>query len=591
MIRNSSALKKLQPPSLEQTCRRYLEIVRPLVSENAFLQTERLVQDFLAHDGPLLQQQLAQPTSDTTDNYVAKFWRDMYLQAREPLSPYHNPALLCRLPTAISTRRFSRRAAVIAASALELARQIQSKSFGSDSERGNPLCDAQYEFMFGSIRLPGERRDRIVRTSGNKHFVVAHGGNLFKIAAPDNGRHSVGEIETAIAEILRTPSTELGLGILTTLPRTEWATLRRRLRRAPSTRDTLRTIDTAAFVLCLEPDTSANPAILANRILHEHASNRWYDKVLQLVVFEQPFFGINMEHSAVDGHACALLAQKICDRLPYMDLLTPSPLPRLMPIAPLAWDREACAIDLRRAQTARATCCRGLRTVVVKWQSPADLSTLDHAIQLAIQLSYLKLTGTITSVYKPVHMRRFVDGRTEAVHPVTPSSLAFCRRLLAGAATSELSGLAYRAMEEMTTRAAHSRKGEGINRHLFALQRVAQQLGRMPALFADATYQAVLGPTVLCSSSVRVHPQTNGDIPNLELLAFAPVRADGFGIGYIPQRGHTLVAITGYRDDTAHFAALLEESIGVVFETLMQPTDAVTPTLTRSADRHVRQGR
>ena len=65
--------------------------------------------------------------------------------------------------------------------------------------------------------------------------------------------------------------------------------------------------------------------------------------------------------------------------------------------------------------------------------------------------------------------------------------------------------------------------GQGFDRHLFALRKIAEQKsGTMPSLFADPHYQ-LINHIILSTSTLSS--------PAIEFGGFAPVVPNGFGIG------------------------------------------------------------
>jgi carnitine O-acetyltransferase len=109
-------------------------------------------------------------------------------------------------------------------------------------------------------------------------------------------------------------SSQHGLGILSSLPRSRWAKAREVLCQSVQNAAALNIIDSALFVLVLDDfspndvhETAANMLHGTNRLAdgdtYQVGSclNRWYDK-LQLIVCEDGTAGCNFEHSGVDGH-------------------------------------------------------------------------------------------------------------------------------------------------------------------------------------------------------------------------------------------------------------------------------------------------
>lgn len=65
-------LPKLPLPSLESSCQRYLQALKPLQSEQEQDDSVRAVQNFLHGEGPILQAQLAE-YNDSHENYFENF--------------------------------------------------------------------------------------------------------------------------------------------------------------------------------------------------------------------------------------------------------------------------------------------------------------------------------------------------------------------------------------------------------------------------------------------------------------------------------------------------------------------------------------
>ncbi|MFO1067970.1 MAG: choline/carnitine O-acyltransferase [Geminicoccaceae bacterium] len=535
--------RRLPLPPLDTTLDRYLAIVRPLLTETGFAATQAAA-DAFRQDGRGLQRALRRIAGRRDGDYVGGFWRQMYLERREPLAPFQNCGLLLRYPQAVAGLDLATRAALLAAATMAEARRLR---VATDD---GPFCARQPRAIFGSTRLPGAAVDRLVHTDRCQHIVVACRGRLHRVAMP--ARRSAPDQAAALGRLFRALLDDRrpgdGAGVLTTLPRSEWRRAREQLLAAPGNRRALTAIERSAFLVCLEPDLpGADRAALCDIILDGDAANRWYDKVCQIIVPDGPYFGVNAEHTPMDGHAGCALAEAVCSRLPSL-----ASLPRAARPAPAREIRFDLAAVAAMVEAARAGVAarRGLVRRAV-FDVPGGTGSLrdDVMTQLAVQLAYRTHAGEVAAVYQPTHMRRYRRGRTEAVRSATAAAIGFAK-----AATDEtaprgaLRDLARQAVREILERGRDAQAGRGVDRHLYALFRLAEQRGEMPALFADPAYAQVLGPAILCTSSLA-------PFPHLELVIFAPVRADGFGIGYVPQPGRTAFCLTGYRPDTPAFAA------------------------------------
>jgi len=110
------------------------------------------------------------------------------------------------------------------------------------------------------------------------------------------------------------------LGVLTSLPRREWAAARKMINEEGNAKNqaALKLIDSALFALVLDDHAPENVNQSAANMLHgSHklikgpnnelmqvgsCCNRWYDK-LQLIVMANGEAGVNFEHSSIDGHS------------------------------------------------------------------------------------------------------------------------------------------------------------------------------------------------------------------------------------------------------------------------------------------------
>ena len=82
----------------------------------------------------------------------------------------------------------------------------------------------------------------------------------------------------------------------------------------PQNKELLDRIETSLFALCLD-DSSPNTLDERFRdILHGDGKNRWFDKSFQFIVGRNGRFGVNGEHSGLDGYPVHRLIRFIYDQ-------------------------------------------------------------------------------------------------------------------------------------------------------------------------------------------------------------------------------------------------------------------------------------
>lgn len=89
------SLPRLPIPKLEDTCRRYLNAQKPLLSKEQLEKTEKYVNEFLTKDGIRLHKELIEKDTKNRDtSYISEPWFDMYLRDRRPLPINYNPFIV-----------------------------------------------------------------------------------------------------------------------------------------------------------------------------------------------------------------------------------------------------------------------------------------------------------------------------------------------------------------------------------------------------------------------------------------------------------------------------------------------------------------
>ena len=441
------------------------------------------------------------------------------------------------------------------------------------------------------------------------HVVVLENNQMYFFQAlwPDGAvavnEEDIFDILTAIkadaSKVAPEISSKNALGVLTTLPRREWATARDILvSHSTQNATALDIVDGALFVLniddCVPQDIHEAAANMLhgtynlrsqdNLIDYQAGSccNRWYDK-LQLIVCQDGRAGVNFEHSAIDGHTALRLvsdvfadnvvsfAQSITKTI-YSESAFPSLIqaqirraavdnPALIAPKKLTFDLPQTILDkIYYAETALSDQIVASDTYVLEFAEFGKLLIVrnkmspDSFVQLSMQLAHYRLYGKIVSQYEPVLTKGFYHGRTEAMRTATEEAATFCQLWLDPNATTEdkLDSLR-KATQAHSAGIKLAASGKGLERHLFALMSIAQKNGiSTPDFFSSNAYKK-LGHTVLSTS--------NCGNPSLRLFGFGPVVQDGFGIGYIIRDNGIQYSISSKHRQTERFAHTLKQTL------------------------------
>ncbi|KAJ5640883.1 hypothetical protein N7528_000508 [Penicillium herquei] len=622
---NQDALPKLPIPELEDTCRRHLEALVALQSAREHEETKAAVKDFLKTDGPILQEKLKNYASSKT-SYIEQFWYDSYLNFDSSVVLNLNPFFLLEDDPTPARNNQVTRAASLVVSALSFVRAVRKEELPPDTVRGTPLCMYQYSRLFGTARLPTDNGCVISQDPAAKHIVVMCRGQFYWFDVLDDNSDLIMterdislNLHVIVDDAAQTPIQEAAkgaLGVLSTENRKVWSGLRDIMTKDPASNNAecLNIVDTALFVLCLDDTEPLNTAELCANMLCGTSevikgvqvgtcTNRWYDK-LQIIVCKNGSAGINFEHTGVDGHTVLRFASDV-----YTDTIlrfaktingqapslwtTSSPDPAKrdprsfgnVSTTPrkLEWDMiPELNIALRFAESHLSDLLHQHEFQVLDFEGFGKnfITSMgfspDAFVQIAFQAAYYGLYGRLENTYEPAMTKSFLHGRTEAVRTVTPECLDFVRTFWGENPAEQKIEALRAATQRHTTITKDCSKGQGQDRHLYALYCLWQRSfdeglfhdsssvggysspgesiespkfsatsvsddgfsspssGSIrnfrpaspptPAIFSDAGWDKI-NNTILSTS--------NCGNPCLRHFGFGPTSADGFGIGYI----------------------------------------------------------
>ncbi|KAJ5578097.1 mitochondrial carnitine O-acetyltransferase [Penicillium hispanicum] len=620
---NQDSLPKLPVPDLEDTCRRHLDALAALQTPREHGDTKAAVQDFLKTDGPGLQERLKTYASSKT-SFIEQFWYDSYLNFDNPVVLNLNPFFLLEDDPTPARNNQVTRAASLVISALSFVRAVRREELPPDTVRGTPLCMYQYSRLFGTARVPTDNGCVISQDPSAKHIVVLCRGQFYWFdVLDDNSDLIMSEkdislnLHVIIDDAAQTPIQDAAkgaLGVLSTENRKVWSGLRDIMTKdsASNNAECLNIVDTALFALCLDDTEPSSTAELCANMLCGTSevikgvqvgtcTNRWYDK-LQIIVCNNGSAGINFEHTGVDGHTVLRFASDV-----YTDTIlrfaktingqapslwaTSSPDPAKrdpssfgnVSTTPrkLEWDMmPELNIALRFAESHLSDLLHQHEIQVLDFEGFGKnfITSMgfspDAFVQMAFQAAYYGLYGRVENTYEPAMTKVFLHGRTEAVRTVTPEAVDFVKTFWGdNPAETKIEALRT-ATQRHTAITKDCSKGQGQDRHLYALYCLWQR-SFDEALFHDTssaggysspsdslespkfsensedgfsspTSGSVRGVRIITPPTPAIFSDSGWDKINNTILStsncgnpclrhfgFGPTSADGFGIGYI----------------------------------------------------------
>lgn len=579
------SLPRLPIPELDKTCERYLEALKPIISdENQLNVTKRVVQKFKSSEGQSLHSELLQENKrNKHTSYISKPWFEYYLKSRTPLplnfnpflawksdpNPEYSPQLVRVSNMILSAMRF-RRSLLEEVLEPEVFHMNPAKSdtkvyrnlmkvmpksvatYASFAFKAFPLDMSQFESLFSSTRIPKHSCDQLIRFPDSKHIAVLRGGQFFAFDVLDsNGNlREASDIMTCVKHIIDSPlnPNEDSITLFSTQDRDFWAEIRQELvSSSASNKEMLDLIDSALFVVSLDEqtydmETERIPA--AHNFLHgftdktKNYVNRWFDKSFSILTTRDGHSAINFEHSWGDGVAVLRFFNEVYKDSTEKRFLHPnSPLSKSIDLSKEVKKLSFCLSDnLKNAvKAAKNNYMKSTENLDINFIKYSKMNrdyfkkkklSPDSMFQLGFQMAYYRTNQSFTATYESCSTSAFKHGRTETVRSATnetkDTSIAFMRSQRP--ADSELRQMLDKCSKKHFQLTKEAAMGQGFDRHLFALKYMAEKTGKpIPEFYSDKSYIEA-NQFVLSTSTLYGEAFEGG--------AFGPVVANGFGCGY-----------------------------------------------------------
>ncbi|MCC8122979.1 MAG: choline/carnitine O-acyltransferase [Oscillospiraceae bacterium] len=544
-------LPRLPVPTLDETADELKKRMKPIVCEADFSALCRALERFCAPDGegPVLQERLLafQHALRGNSSWLRPLWDDQYLayQSSLPRNMHYTLQLRAEKYAPNALPHFT------AAMACTIQR-IRWEHVPPEMAGGAYTSMDTMGGMFYT-RIPAPQRDVLYypRLTDPLTAAVVCRGHWFILSLTDDAGivHSPDTLQTAF-QLIREQAAALsaapGVGAFTCADRAEALALRGALSHHLLNRLSLESVEKAVFAVCLDED-GAGEVPFGHSVLAGDASNRWFDKSLQLISSGERL-GASLEHAGCDGIMFAyILGQADQGLLDYsfrysedtspahvrpLDWFVPAPVAAKLgevQAAFAAWNASICFDETRIAALSKAT-LKQLRC------SP------DAVVQLLLQTAYYRCAGKLPSVYEAVSTRRFYAGRTEGIRSATEESLSFIEAFCTGQPNAVVEARFRAAVAVHSENTARCKAGLGCERHMTGLSCMHQMYfpeKELPAVFQTAAYRTLKYDTLSTSS-----------IPGsaVDYFAFVPVVQDGLGVGYALYDSGLHVSVSSYAE-------------------------------------------
>lgn len=571
---------RLPIPKLDETIDRYLTALKPIIhDEGQYSETVKIAHEFRDGVGKNLHEKLVKrDKANKHTSYITEPWFDMYLSSRLPLVLNYAPFLAWKadpdrtymaLPirstnmviSALRVRRslvenlltpeifhldpksdtpFYRKTMSLAPEAIATYVSLVFKAF--------PLDMSQYSSLFSTTRIPRKNKDQLCKYPNSKHIAVIKNGQFYVFDVLDSSGNirPAEEIFSCLNHLinLNVPTDLDSITALSAEERNTWADVREKL--VSSSKEncsSLELVDSALFTVSLDELTFGEEDKIqgAHNFLHGNSGkqgnlkcNRWFDKSFGLLFEKGGEAALTFEHSWGDGVAVLRVFNEMYKDTTKNRFVGPNTVakdaskevkhvlfkltPELKEASNKAdqnWRRFTSSLDINYV------ICSDLTRDYFKKKRVSP----DSMFQLAFQMAFYKTYKTFPTTYESSSTAGFKHGRTEVVRSATnetkAATLAFASGSKSPQELRQLLNACSKKHGELTKEAA---MGKGFDRHLFAMRKIAESEGKnLPKIYTDKSYAQANHWTLSTSSLYGSYFSGGG---------FAPVVADGYGLGY-----------------------------------------------------------
>lgn len=563
MFSIQAALPKFPVAPLDQTLDKYLKTLKPLLTEEEYANTEKIVAKFQKGVGLVLQAKLEEKAKTET-NWLSDWWKQVaYLDVRESCVINSNPGVLFPKADYNTLDGQLSYAARLISGMLDYKQMIDYETLPVEHLGKNPLCMMQYYQILSACRIPGIKHDdwRCFPPDSPfppRHITVIYNNNIYEVPVygEDGEPLNQEQIRVQLQEVVnlgQTPGD--GVGIFTMENRNSWAKAYKKMVKDKVNKESLFSVQRSILVLCLDKpltDPADQRSLSGHQMLHgggpaHNSSNRWFDKTIQFIVGAEGYSGLNYEHTTAEGPPVIHLMDHC---IKYLASTDDRPVASGL-MKPVKLQLNLTSEVKEKLQAARDSSQRmvddlDLKVFVFdefgKDVPKSQKVSPDSFIQNAIQLAYYRHHKESCGSYESASIRMFQLGRTDTIRSCSSESFAFTQAMLDNSVSNqkkaELMRKAIQAHKNYTNDAI---SGRGVDRHLLGLKLTAIENGmHIPSFFMDPAY---IHSCYWKISTSQVPAKSES------VLFFGPVVPDGYGFCYNPQERAILFGVSSYRSN------------------------------------------
>ncbi|KAL6691259.1 polyketide synthase [Trichoderma pleuroticola] len=566
--------KRLRPlpiPDLADTLRMLADSRKAICSPQELEETGPVLEEFSTSGKEL--QELLRTSPSGLDTRSEFYDNHIHMERREALQD-HALFWIGHLTDGAPKHTQAERAAILTVAALNFKKRLENGLLEQHTLNEVVLDMETLQWLFHTAQEPGLEVDLAQKYAPSNKVVVMRRGHLYEITVHEDDDYA--SLKRVFTDILASSEQSLPpVSVLTTKKRDEWAALRAQVKSYGTNAAILDTIESSAFVVCLDdavPETSSErcTSILLN---DRHLTNRWLDKMLQFTIAANGVSALVGENSKLDGLSARQLSEYITDEILNTESVgdgVPGSIVRELVLETSPAIEKAISEQTQRnlAHYNIIGSSRGhypaLNRSFIGTKGLRSKGTVLMAILMATRIFY----GHFEPVWETVTLAKYARGRIDWLQNLTPDIVAWIEAALEfkRGGKGDIMELASKLKEAAISHVQSLQRvadGRGYVESLYALMGIALAEGKqLPALFDSAAWRH--SDRHLSAKKVKIDCLGSGGYLRMQEGGFLMPNPDTLFIHYEVHHPDPLVTVHGRESDVARFEGYLVEAMETV---------------------------
>ncbi|WP_375179256.1 choline/carnitine O-acyltransferase [Enterococcus rotai] len=560
-------LKKLPVPELYETLDRLNEWIAPLVTEEELAAFQTKATTFSTSVGALLQTELVEQMEQTTGSWLAPLWQKSYLESRGPLQSESNFSLIIKEEYYDQIKSKEARAAQLIYQMTKIYLSLADGTYPIEfTKNKQPVDMSFYLNFFKSCRIPGNKQDSFYRgetQTAEIYIMIFVNGVYFRLDVTNaSGEiYPLEQLQENLSyiqslEIIPKQGEEL-ISYLTGVERGCSYMLYQQLKQEEINYQNLQQIEDALFILSFSNGKDESKEERINEVLL-NTSHQFLSKTTQAVITKNGHIGFNMEHTAIDGVPTLNLLTKIVES--FNDSVTTIATKCSSDLVKkLDWTLTSQMIDSLEAarklveeENGSYSIKHRVISAIGKERMKQAKVSPDAFFHIALAMAQQTVFGKLRSVYEPVAMRMYYEGRTESARSISEEKKQFVEAFYNKNKRQNqeaLVALFIEAAKAHSDRIIQCQNGKGVERHLFGLQKMIVRSETETTTFTAEALR-ILGDDFISTTGIPYNI--------LESFSFGPVNKSGFGLYYGILEEEVILTISAKKNREQEAIQLLE---------------------------------